>query len=258
MIFDSHAHYDDAAFDEDREAVLEDLAAHGVGRVVNIGSDRASSERTAVLAERYGFIYGAVGIHPSEIPDAAPQSGDLDWLRALTRRPKIAAIGEIGLDYHWEEPARDLQQAWFAAQLRLARELDLPVVVHSRDAAQDTYDILKEEGGERLSAVIHCFSYGPEMAERFLRLGYYIGIGGVITFKNARKQAEVVREMPPERLLLETDCPYLAPVPHRGKRNDSRLLPAVVEKIAQIRGIPAAEAERITYENAERFYRLNG
>ena len=256
MIFDSHAHYDDAAFDADRAAVLAALEPAGIGRVVNVGANRASTEASAALAAQYGFMYAAAGFHPSDVEELERGEADMAWLREAAKKPKVVAVGEIGLDYHWPEPARDVQQKWFAAQLELARELDLPVIIHSRDAAQDTYDMLREAGGDALSCVIHCFSYEKEMAARFLDLGYCLGIGGVVTYKNARKLKEVAAYMPPERMLLETDCPYLSPAPHRGERNSSLYLPAVLDQIAALRGCTAEEIETVTCENAGRFYRL--
>ena len=176
------------------------------------------------------------------------------WLREAAKKPKVVAIGEIGLDYHWPEPARDVQQKWFAAQLELARELDLPVIIHSRDAAQDTYDMLREAGGDALSCVIHCFSYEKEMAARFLDLGYCLGIGGVVTYKNARKLKEVAAYMPPERMLLETDCPYLSPIPHRGERNEPSYAALTLAKIAELKGVSFEEADLQTTRNAREFF----
>jgi len=256
MIFDSHAHYDDAAYDEDREAVIASLASAGIGRVMNVGADRFSTERSVSLAAQYGFFYAAAGIHPSDTTQYKDRTADMDWLAAQAKAPKVQAIGEIGLDYHWPEPDHETQKKWFREQLILARELDLPVIIHSREAAKDTYDILKDVGGCRLSAVIHCFSYETEMAECFLRLGYYLGVGGVLTYKNARKLREVVAMCPMDRILLETDCPYLTPVPHRGERNCSVYLPQVLEEMGRIKGITAAEAEEKTYQNAGSFYRI--
>ncbi len=252
MIFDTHAHYDDEAFDVDREELLAALPAAGVGRVIDVGASVSSSLQALELAERVDYIYASVGVHPSETPEL--ETAGLDWLRDAAARKKAVAIGEIGLDYHWDEPPRDLQQKWFRAQLELAMELDMPVIIHSRDAAQDTYDILRETAGDRVRAVLHCFSYEWEMAKRFLDLGYYIGIGGVLTYKNARKQKEVLAAMPTGRLLIETDCPYLPPVPHRGERNSSLFLPLVVSEMAAIRGVSCEEIERVTWDNACRFY----
>jgi len=256
MIFDSHAHYDDEAYDEDREAVLASLAPAGIGRVMNVGADRFSTERSIALAERYGFIYAAAGIHPSDSTQYEDGTADMDWLCVQAKAPKVRAIGEIGLDYHWPEPDHEIQKKWFREQLAAARELDLPVIVHSREAAKDTYDILKDMGGSSLQAVIHCFGYETEMAECFLKLGYFIGIGGVLTYKNARKLREVAAMCPMDRILLETDCPYLTPTPHRGERNCSTYLPLVLEELGKIKGITAREAEEKTDQNAGTFYRI--
>ncbi len=258
MIFDTHAHYDDRRFDEDREAVLASLSSYGVGTVCNIGSDIRSSETTLELARTYDFIYAAVGVHPEEVLEM--NDSDLETLRRMVREDRekrIVAIGEIGLDYYWKEVPHDLQKKWFIAQLRLSEELQLPVVIHSREAAKDTYDILKaEKRGER-AGIMHCFSYSVEMARQFLDLGYYIGLGGVVTFKNGRVAKEVASCVPLERLLLETDCPYMAPHPHRGERNFSGYLPLVVSEIAGIKGISEEELIAVTEENARRIYGIN-
>ena len=255
MIFDTHAHYDDEAFDPDRGELLDSLAAAGIGAVANIGASLKSCETTLELVRRYPWMYGCLGVHPSETAQLT-QVG-LDWLRqALKSHPRIVAVGEIGLDYYWEEPDHMTQQKWFRSQLDLARELNLPVVIHSRDGAKDTLDIMKEEKAGELGGVIHCFSYSKEMAREYLNMGFYLGIGGVVTFKNAKKLKEVVEYMPLDRLVLETDCPYLAPVPNRGKRNSSLNLPFVVEVISQLKGITAGEVEEAAWENALKLYRI--
>ncbi len=254
MIIDTHAHYDDKAFDGDREEVLADLAAHGVRRVINSGSDLGGCRRTLELMEQYPFVYGSLGIHPCDTADL--EEGDMDWLAARSRLEKCVAVGEIGLDYYWveQEQQREMQKKWFARQLRLAQEVDLPVVIHSRDAAQDTIDLMRAEHAERSGGVIHCYSYSRELARSFLDMGFYFGIGGVVTFKNGRKLKETVEYLPLDRILLETDSPYLSPVPNRGQRNDSRNLSYVVAQIARIKGITEEETERITTENALRLY----
>ncbi len=251
-MIDTHAHYDDKAFDEDREEVLGDLASHGVCRVVNSGSSLESCRRTIELTERYPFVYGSLGIHPCDTAELTEE--DMGWLVRQSHMEKCVAIGEIGLDYYWDEPAREQQKKWFARQLRLAREVELPVVIHSREAAQDTLELMREEQAEKVGGVIHCYSYSRELARSFLDMGFYFGVGGVVTFKNGRKLKETVEYLPMDRILLETDCPYLSPVPNRGKRNDSRNLAYVAEQIAQIKGITAKEVERITTENALRLY----
>ena len=255
-IFDTHAHYDDEAFDEDREQLLTELPKLGVSPVVNMGSDLAGCRGTIALTERYDYIYGAIGVHPSDCAEMTEE--DYLWLRDMCGREKIVAVGEIGLDYYWPEPGHDLQEKWFRRQLGLARETGLPVVIHSRDAAQATYDIMCEEHAEEIGGVIHCFSYSAEMALRYVKMGFYIGIGGVLTFKNARKLREVAETVPLERIVLETDSPYLAPVPNRGKRNNSSYLRYVAPVLADIKGVSTEEIIRVTRENAFRMYRMNG
>lgn len=254
MIFDTHAHYDDEQFDEDREAMLGSLREHGIGAVVNVGASLESCRAALALAERYSNVYAAVGVHPDEVGTLDEQA--FQWLREAASEPKVVAVGEIGLDYYWDKEGRGLQQEWFRRQLRLARELGLPVVIHSREAAADTWQVMEEEHLEEIGGVIHCFSYSWEMAQRYLDAGFYIGIGGVITFKNAKKLKEVVEKAPLERLVLETDCPYLAPVPHRGKRNSSHYLPLVAEAVAQLKGVTAETVTEQTERNARALYRL--
>lgn len=254
MIFDTHAHYDDEAFDEDREALLASLKEAGIGAVTNVGASLESCRTTLKLAEAYPWMYGALGVHPSESKDVKEE--DMEWLAGLLRHEKIRAVGEIGLDYYWEEPNHEIQKKWFVRQLDLARQAGLPVIIHSRDAAKDTLDIMKAEKAGDMGGVIHCFSYGKEMAREYLEMGFYLGIGGVLTFKNAKKLAEVVAYAPFERLVLETDCPYLAPAPNRGKRNSSRNLPYVVAALAQIKGMSEEAVICGTEENARRLYRM--
>lgn len=251
-MIDTHAHYDDKAFDEDREELLAGLAAHGVRRVINSGSDLEGCRRAIELMERYPFVYGSLGIHPCDTAELTEK--DMDWLARQSRLEKCVAIGEIGLDYYWDEPERPQQRKWFARQLRLAQEVGLPVVIHSREAAQDTIDLMREEHAEKSGGVIHCYSYSRELVRSFLDMGFYIGVGGVVTFKNGRKLKEAVEYLPMDRILLETDSPYLSPVPNRGRRNDSRNLSYVVSHIAQLKGIAEEEVERITTENALRLY----
>lgn len=254
MIFDTHAHYDDEAFNEDREELLGNLQSQGIGAVVNIGASIATSRNTIALTETYPFIYGAIGVHPNETAEL--NEAKLAWLKEEAAREKIVAIGEIGLDYYWDEPDHETQKHWFVRQLDLAREVNLPIVVHSRDAAKDTLDIIKASGARGMGGVIHCFSYGVEMAREYLNMGYYLGIGGVLTFKNAKKLKEVVEYAPISRLVLETDCPYLAPVPNRGKRNSSLNLPYVVQAMAEIKNMEPEEIIRLTTENAKALYGL--
>ena len=254
MIFDTHAHYDDEQFDIDREELLGKMQEAGIETIVDVGASIETTKKALELAHRYDFIYAAVGVHPSEVEELDDEK--LELLRELSRDEKCLAIGEIGLDYHWPDPAPELQKIWFKKQLDLARSEKLPVIIHSRDAAADTINIMKEEHAEEIGGVVHCFSYGKEIAKQCADMGFYIGIGGVLTFKNARKMVEVVENTPMDRIILETDCPYLAPEPYRGKRNSSLYLPYVVEKLAQIKGISCDEVERITRENARSMYRM--
>lgn len=252
MIIDTHAHYDDKAFDEDRYEILADLAAHGISRVINSGSSLDACRRTIALMEQYPFVYGALGIHPCDTVGLTEE--DMTWLAQQSYLAKCVAIGEIGLDYYWDEPEREQQKKWFVRQLQLAQEVGLPVVIHSREAAQDTIELMQAEHAERSGGVIHCYSYTRESARTFLEMGFYFGIGGVVTFTNGKKLKEVVDYLPLDRILLETDCPYLSPVPNRGKRNDSRNLVYVAEQIAQLKGITREEVEQVTTENALRLY----
>lgn len=253
-IFDTHAHYDNEAFDKDRKELIAELPKHGIGYVVNVGASLSSSKRTLELVEEYPFFYGAVGVHPSEIAELTEEG--IAFLRSAALRERIVAIGEIGLDYYWDKSKREIQKEWFIRQLDFAREMQLPVIIHSRDAAYDTIEILKAQKADEIGGVIHCFSYTVEVAKVFLSMGFYLGIGGVITFSNVRKLREVVEMAPIERIVLETDCPYLAPVPNRGKRNSSLYLSYVVEEIARIKQIAYQDVVAITFHNAERLYRL--
>lgn len=252
MIFDSHAHYDDRAFDSDREVLLEECRERGIGYIVNVSASLKSVETTLALTERYPFIYGAVGVHPDEVGELREES--FAWLKAQCGKPKVVAVGEIGLDYYWDKEKHELQKLWFRRQMELAKELDLPIIVHSREAASDTLEEIRRAHTPKLRGVIHCFSYSLELAWEYVNMGYYIGIGGVVTFKNAKKLKEVVREIPIERILLETDCPYLAPEPYRGKRNSSLNLPYVAEAIAGLKGMETEDVIRITNENARILY----
>lgn len=254
MIFDTHAHYDDNAFDEDREALLGGMAENGIGTIVNIGADMESSAATVALTKRYSFVYGAVGVHPSGT--GALSERDMEQLESCAAQPKIVAIGEIGLDYHYPDTDRECQQHWFVRQLALARKVHLPVVIHSRDAANDTMQIMKEQRCEEIGGVIHCFSYSKELALQYVDMGFYIGVGGVVTFKNAKKLVEAVRAVPLERIVLETDAPYLSPEPERGMRNHSGKLTLVAQKLAQLKGLTLQELIRVTEENARRLYRM--
>ena len=254
MIFETHAHYDDERFAEDREALVEGLPAAGVGRVVNVGASIESTKTTLALAGRYPYVYAAVGVHPSDIAGLNEES--FAWLKAQTEYEKTVAIGEIGLDYYWDkEPeVQAAQREWFARQMELARETGLPVIIHSRDAAEDTMRIMQDLHAQEIPGVIHCYSYSPEMAEEFVKMGYYIGVGGVVTFKNAKKLVETVRRIPMDHIVVETDSPYMAPEPHRGSRNDSRNIYYVIDKIAEIKGMSHREVEEITWENGFKLF----
>lgn len=254
-IFDTHAHYDDEDFDVDREELLQKLPESGIAKVVDVGASLESCKKVRALAEEYPFIYCALGVHPSE-------SGDLDeesflWLKDQCLYEKCVAVGEIGLDYYWDEPDRETQKKWFVRQLALAGELRKPVVIHSREAAKDTADIMIAEHAEQIGGVIHCYSYTKEAARSFLEMGFYFGIGGVLTFKNAKKLKEAVAYLPMDRIVLETDCPYLAPEPNRGKRNSSLNLPYVVKAMAEIKGLSEEEVMKAAWENSHRLYRLS-
>ena len=252
-IFDTHAHYDASRFDSDRDTVLSALPGDGVGLVVDPGCDLPSSRAAVALAEKYSHVYAAVGVHPEDC--AGFQDGDLEELRQLLRHPKAVAIGEIGLDYYWEEnPPRDFQQTVFRKQLALASELDLPVIVHDREAHGDSLAIIQEF--PQVRGVFHCFSGSPEMAAELLKRGWYLGFDGPITYKNAKRAPEVAAVTPLERIVVETDAPYMAPVPMRGKRNDSRYLPYVIEKLAEWKGVTAEEMTRVTWENGRRLFRI--
>lgn len=254
MIFETHAHYEDDAFDIDREELLELLPQKGIEYVVDICSEVESVDKVLSLAEQYPYIYAAVGIHPSSTAQLNEER--FEWLKEKAKHPKNLAIGEIGLDYYWDTPDREIQKQWFTRQMDLARELKLPMVIHSRDAANDTYHMMKEAKAEDIGAIIHCFGYGVEQARQYLNMGCYLGIGGVLTFTNGKKLKEVVGYAPIEQLVLETDAPYLAPVPNRGKRNNSLNLTYVAQEIARIKNIDYDEVLRITTENAKKFYRL--
>ena len=254
MIFDSHAHYDSEQFEKDREEVLSSMQENGVGTIVNCAADWDSVTEVVDLANEYPFVYAAVGLHPDEV-------GCLDeerfaYLKEQCQKEKVVAVGEIGLDYYWEKESHELQKQWFIRQLALARELDLPVIIHSRDAAADTLEIMQRYA-QGLRGVIHCFSYSKELAREYVKMGFFIGIGGVVTFKNGKKLKEIVEETSLRQILLETDCPYLAPVPYRGKRNSSLYLPYVAQEIASLKGISYEEVVAQTEQNGKRLFRIS-
>ena len=253
MLFDTHAHYDDDAFDADRDALLCSMPEKGVGRIVNPGCDLPSSRTAVELAARFAHVYAAVGLHPENCADFEP--GQIDELRRLAQQPKVVAIGEIGLDYYWpENPPRELQQEVLRRQMALAQELSLPVIIHDREAHADTLAIVKEFPA--VHGVFHCYSGSLEDARTLVKLGWMLSFNGAITFKNARKAPEVIAALPMEQIMIETDSPYLTPVPHRGERNDSSFVGLVADRIAEIRGMSREEVERVTFENALRFFRI--
>lgn len=253
MFFDTHAHYDDKAFNEDRDGLLQDINAAGVELIIDPGCDIKSSRAAIELAERHPFVYAAVGIHPEEFSRCGGE--DLEEIRALAAHPKCAAIGEIGLDYYWDDSRKPEQKALFRSQLELALELCKPVIVHDREAHGDAMEIVLDY--PRLRGVFHCFSGSTEMARELLKRGWYLGFDGPVTYKNARKAIEVLEMCPLERMLIETDSPYLSPVPMRGKRNDSRNLRYIAEKIAEIKGVSAEEIARVTMENGKRLFGID-
>lgn len=254
MIFESHAHYDDEKFNNDRDLLIQELLSGRICTIINVGASIESTKMSIVLAEKYEHVYAAAGVHPSEVSELNEKT--FDWLRKQTKHEKVIAVGEIGLDYYWDkEPEmQKRQRMWFERQLELARECQLPVIIHSREAAEDTMKVMKKARAEEIPGVVHCYSYSPELAAEFVKMGYYIGIGGVVTFKNAKKLKETATRIPLTKILLETDAPYMAPEPHRGERNHSGNLIFVAEKIAEIKGISVEEVEEVTKQNAKNLF----
>jgi len=256
MYFESHAHYDDGRFDADRHELLMACKALGVECIVNAGADLESSRKGIEMAAKYDFLYTAVGVHPHDAKELDEEA--FEELERLSYGHKVVAIGEIGLDYHYDNSPRDIQQKWFLRQLDLAKKRELPVIIHSRDASAQTYEIIKSAGLSERSGkgagVIHCYSGSAQMALDYIKMGYYLGIGGVITYNNAKKTVEVVESVPLERILIETDCPYLSPVPNRGKRNDSQNLKYICDKISEIKQIGVEDVAEITYKNAQTLF----
>ena len=253
MFYDTHAHYDDERFDGDRETLLPELNRQGIGLINTIGTDIPSSRASIALAEQYTFVYAVVGGWPGNVGQMTED--DLEEYRRMAAHEKVVAIGEIGLDYYYDDVPRDIQKHWFRRQLDLAAELQMPVVVHERDAHGDGMEIVREYA-DRVKGVFHCFSGSAEMAAELVKLGWFVSFTGVVTFKNARRAVEAAARTPLERIMIETDAPYLSPVPYRGKRNHSGYVPKVAEKIAEIKGIPVEEVARITMENGKRFFRI--
>ena len=256
MIFETHGHYDDEQFDEDRERLIAEFLEKDIDKVMNVGADMQSSRNSVELAGKYPHFYAAVGVHPSEVGDLTED--DMQALKQMTlENAKVKAIGEIGLDYHFDDdPPRDVQKKWFIRQLELAQELGMPIIIHSRDAASDTMEILKDMDGGRNGGVIHCYSYSREQAREYIKMGFHIGVGGVVTFKNSRRLQEVVEDIPLEKIVLETDSPYMAPVPFRGTRNSALNIPYIAEKIAEIKGVPVQKVYDQTYANALKMYKM--
>ncbi len=254
MLFDTHVHLNDDQFNDDLEEVIERARRNGVGRVVVGGVDEKTIKRAIELIDMYDFMYAAIGWHPVDAIDLTDDH--LDWIQELTAHPKVVAIGEIGLDYHWDKSPKDVQQAVFRRQIQLAKKLDLPIIIHNREATEDVVKILEEEGAEEVGGIMHCFSGSPETAKRCLDMNFYISLGGPVTFKNAVKPKEVAKEVPLDRLLIETDCPYLAPHPFRGKRNEPSYVKLVAEQIAALKEISLDEVAKATTENANRLFRI--
>ena len=256
MYFESHAHYDDGRYAKDRHDVIKACRDANVGCIINIGADMKSSRKSVQLAAEYDFVFAAVGVHPHEAKTLNDNS--FAELEKLTAADKVVAVGEIGLDFHYDHSPRDVQRKWFIKQMELAKSVGLPVVLHSREAMAETFDIVKSanltDRGGKGAGVLHCYSGAFDMAQRFVELGYFIGIAGPLTYKNAKKLVEVVKYLPLERILIETDCPYLSPEPFRGKRNDSQNLRFICEKISEIKQIPVENVEEITFQNGRIFF----
>lgn len=253
-IFDSHAHYDDRAFDADRHELLASLLEKGVDKVMNVSASLEGLKPMLELVHQYDFMWASTGVHPSDTYELS--RSDIKEFEAAIKDPKVKAVGEIGLDYHFEDTNKPCQVDWFVDQIEMAKKHNLPIIVHSRDAAADTLDIIKQTHADNVGGVIHCFSYAVDMAKIYMDLGFHIGVGGVLTFKNAKKLKEIVEYMPMDLLLLETDCPYMAPTPFRGERNDSSFLSYVVDAVCSLKNMDADDVRRITNENACRLYRI--
>lgn len=252
MLFDSHAHLDGRRFDKDRDKVIERAKESGISYIMNPGADFESSVKSVELASKYEMIYAAVGVHPHDTKDMDDIM--LELIKSLTKKPKVMAIGEIGLDFHYDNSPRDVQEKWFRKQARLAKDVNLPIIIHDREANNEVMSILKEEKAFDTGVLMHCYSGSAELAKQYIKLGAYISIAGPVTFKNARKAVEVVQAIPIEYLMIETDSPYLTPHPYRGKRNESSYVKYVAEKIAEIKGISLEEVAERTTENAKKYF----
>lgn len=255
MIIDTHAHYDDGRFDEDRDRFLSTLRENNIAAVVNASAEMKGCRDTLELTAKFPDVYGMLGIHPESVGNLT--EADVDWIKTNLANEKIVAVGEIGLDYYWDEnPPAEEQIKWFRRFIQIAKEEKLPINVHSRDAAADTLKVMQEENAAAAGGIIHCYSYSLEMAKIYVDMGFYIGVGGVVTFKNGRKLKEVVENIPLDHLVVETDCPYLAPMPFRGERNDSSLIKYIIEEMAALKGVSPEYVEQITEENARKVYGL--
>jgi TatD DNase family protein len=254
MIFESHAHYDDERFDSDRDDLLEKLPSEGIKYMINVAANINSSYKCVELARKYDYIYAAVGVHPDDVKNMKEE--DIKTIIDLADYDKVVAVGEIGLDYYYENSSKEIQKKWFKEQIEVAKKLQLPIIVHSREASKDTMDIIKSTDAKQIGGVIHCYSGSVELAREYVKMGFYIGVGGVVTFKNASKLKEVVKEISIDNILLETDSPYLSPVPNRGKRNDSSNLKYIAEEIAKLKDITYDEVLTSTYANAKRLFEV--
>ncbi|WP_066074865.1 TatD family hydrolase [Neobacillus soli] len=254
MLFDTHVHLNAEQYNEDLEEVIERAQSEGVTNMVVVGFDRSTIQRAMELAESYEFIYACVGWHPVDAIDMTEK--DLEWIEDLASHPKVVALGEMGLDYHWDKSPKEIQQEVFRKQIRLAKKVKLPIVIHNREATADIVEILKEEGAEEVGGIMHCFSGSPEVAKECIKMNFYISLGGPVTFKNAKKPKEVAAEVPIDKLLIETDCPYLAPHPYRGKRNEPGYVRLVAEEIAEIKGLTLEEVASATTQNAKKLFAI--
>ncbi|MEK5521023.1 hydrolase TatD [Heyndrickxia sporothermodurans] len=255
MLFDTHVHLNDSQYAEDLEVVIQNAKEAGVSNMVVVGFDRPTITKAMELVETYEFLYASVGWHPVDAIDMTEQ--DLAWIEQLAKHPKVVALGEMGLDYHWDKSPKDIQKDVFRKQIRLAKKVKLPIIIHNREATQDIVDILKEEDAKEVGGIMHCFSGSTEVAKECIDMNFFISLGGPVTFKNAKKPKEVASEIPLSHLLIETDCPYLAPHPYRGKRNEPAYVKLVAEQIAMIKGIPLEEVAEITNRNAKRLFGID-
>lgn len=255
MFFDTHAHLNAEQYNEDLQEVIDRALSEGISNIVVVGFDRPTIEKAMELTEQYEFIYACVGWHPVDAIDMTEE--DLLWIEELSSHPKVVALGEMGLDYYWDKSPKDIQKEVFRKQIRLAKKVKLPIVIHNRDATADIVEILKEEGAGEVGGIMHCFSGSPEIAQECVDMNFYISLGGPVTFKNAKKPKEVADVIPLEKLLIETDCPYLTPHPHRGKRNEPSYVKLVAEQIAEIKGLSTEEVAQATTENAKKLFGIN-